>query len=129
MEGNENEFETIRSRPAKSGNCSYGDSVTIHETSKSRVSVTPFFIPRTTNTELAIRIATYGKVAGPQNYFLRPEKTISMGEEASRKLLHALTTHLRVAEAGEDGSFLVIKVAEGILLNFPGMTLHKSRRP
>jgi|SRR5579859_741741 len=113
MEGKESEFETIRSRPAKSGNCSYGDSVIIRETSKSRVLVTPFFIHRTSNTELAIRIATYGKVAGPQNYFLRPEKTISMGEEASRKLLHSLTTHLQVAEAGEDGSFLVIKVAEG----------------
>ncbi len=41
------------------------------------------------------------------------DKSLSLGEQAARKLLRALGSHLKVAESGEDGSYLVVRVSEG----------------
>ncbi|MGC1485794.1 MAG: Shedu anti-phage system protein SduA domain-containing protein [Candidatus Acidiferrum sp.] len=108
----ENEtFETIHSRPAKSGQVSYGDSILLHDSSRKRVLFVPFFVPHSDHRELAIKIVTYVKTGG----FAGPveNKSISLGEQSSRKLLHALRTHLQVAETGEDGSYILVRVAEG----------------
>jgi antiviral defense system Shedu protein SduA len=108
----ENEkFETINTRPAKSGHVSYGDSVLLHESSKRRVLLVPFFVPHTDHSELAIKIVTFVKTGG----LLVPaeNKSISLGEQSSRKLLRSLQTHLQIAETGEDGSYIVVRVSEG----------------
>ncbi|MGC1615542.1 MAG: hypothetical protein WA736_12715, partial [Candidatus Acidiferrum sp.] len=82
----ENEtFETIHSRPAKSGQVSYGDSILLHDSSRKRVLFVPFFVPHSDHRELAIKIVTYVKTGG----FAGPveNKSISLGEQSSRKLL------------------------------------------
>src|SRR5579863_9854615 len=113
MDEPKQDFETIRTRRAKSGKISYSDPVVLRDSSKRQVVVVPFFIPRTDRTELAIKIVSYLKQPPPISWAVIEEKSVSLGEEASRKLLSALKTHLKIAEIGEDGSFLLIRVSEG----------------
>ncbi len=104
-------FEMIHTRQARSGNVSFSDSVLLHESSKSRVLLVPFFVPRTDHTELAIKIVTYVKTKGVQTPV--ENKSISLGEQSSRRLLQSLQTHLQIAETGEEGSYIVVRVSEG----------------
>lgn len=113
MEKEQSELETIRRRQARSGRVSYGDPVVLHDSSKRRLVVVPFFIPHSDHTELAIKLTTYAKSSPPMHWAVLEDKSLSLGEAASRKLLSTLRTHLAVAESSEDGKFLVIKVAEG----------------
>lgn len=107
-------LETVRRRPAKSGNVSFSDPVILHETSKRRVVVVPFFIPHDDHpTELAVKVVTYRKSPPPMEWAVVEERSASLGEPAARRLLDVLRTHLRVAEANEDGNFLVIPISEG----------------
>jgi len=111
--GDGEELETIRRRQAKSGRVSYGDPIVLHDSSKKRLVVVPFFIPHTDHAELAIKLTTYAKARPPTDWAIVEEKSLSLGEAASRKLLSTLKTHLAVAESSEDGNFLVIRVSEG----------------
>ena len=100
-------------REAQSGNVSYGDAVVIHESNKSRVVMVPFYIARTIGTDLSIKIITYKKATPPTAWLAVEEKSISLNETASRKLLQAIREHLTVADGEGDGDYLLIKLAEG----------------
>lgn len=102
----------IRRREAKSGHVSYADPVILHETSKSRLVMVPFFVKRTSGTELPIKIISYTKAMGG----LVPveEKSVPIPADAARKLLRGLKDHLRIAEENADGSYMLIKVADGV---------------
>lgn len=113
MADSEKEIETINRREAKSGKVSYGDSVILHESSKSRIVFVPFFIPHSDHTELAIKLITYGKQAPPLDWAIVEEKSISINEPAARKLLSGLRSHLAVAEESQDGNYFIIRVSEG----------------
>jgi len=106
-----NEIGTIKRKKAASGKVSYGEAVVLHETSRSRVTFVPFFIPHSDSTELSIKITTYNKKK--DSWIVKEEKTITLNEAASRKLLTALGQHLEVAKSNEDGSYLLLKVTEG----------------
>lgn len=106
-------LDSVRRRPARSGRVDYGDPVILYDTSKRRVVVVPFFIPHSDHTELAVKLITYAKAPPPTDWAVIEEKSLSLGESASRRLLTALRTHLAVAESGEEGNFLVIRVSEG----------------
>jgi hypothetical protein len=108
----ESNFDTIRTRPAKSGRVNYGDPVILHDTTKSRVVMVPFFVQHTLHVELAVKIITYKKEK-LQDWALVEQKSVSLREDCSRKLLRALQTHLQVAETGETGSYIVVRVSEG----------------
>lgn len=60
-----------------------------------------------------MKLVTYDKAAPPEDWVLIEQKSISIGEASSRKLLATLRSRLAVAESGESGEFLVIRVAEG----------------
>jgi hypothetical protein len=109
----DNEVSTINRREASSGKVSYGDPVIIHETSKSRVILVPFFIPRSSGTDLSIKLVTHRKMPPPASWVVAEEKAISLNEAASRKLLNGLKEHLKVAEEDEDGSYILLRVTEG----------------
>jgi sirohydrochlorin ferrochelatase len=113
MQDEPQDFETIRPRPAKSGKVSFSDPVLLSDSSKKRVLVVPFFIHRTGHTELAVKVITYQKKSPPLDWAVVELKSLSLGEEAARRLLSALQSHLKVAESGEDGSYIVVRVAEG----------------
>lgn len=107
------DMETIHRRAAASGNVSFSDAVVLHETSKTRVTLVPFFIKHSNHTELAVKISTYRKGDGPLGWVLNEEKSLSLDEDASRKLLKALKDHLVVAAAEDDGNYLLLRVSEG----------------
>jgi hypothetical protein len=113
MEQEEHDLETVRRRPAKSGRVDYGDPVVLHDSSKRRLVFIPFFIRHSDHSELAAKLVTYEKAPPPDDWVLIEQKSISIGEACSRKLLTALRSRLAVAESGESGEFLVIRVAEG----------------
>jgi len=109
----EDTLQTIQRRVAKSKRVSFSDPIILHETHVKRVVLVPFYIPRTDGTDLAIKIVSYRKAEAPEAWGQVEEKSLSLNESASRKLLTGLKSHLRVAEEDADGSYILIKVSEG----------------
>ena len=103
----------IDRRPARSGNVSYSDSVVLHETSRSRVVLVPFFVQHSDRTELAVKLVTYRKANPPDSWFEVEEKSLSLQEQAARQLLKSLREHLAVARESTDGSYILLPVHEG----------------
>src|SRR5690348_11899718 len=97
------ESHAIVRRPAQSGKVSYGDSVILHESSRTRVVLVPFYIPRTHGTDLSIKIVTYRKAEPPNDWATVEQKSVSLDEAAARQLLAGIREHLRVAEEPLDG--------------------------
>lgn len=106
-------LETVLRRVARSGRVSYANPVVLHETSRSRVSFVPFFIPHSDHTELAGALVTEKKAPPPMDFVVVNKKSVSLSGDTTRNLLAALQKHLKVAEASEDGAYLLIKVEEG----------------
>ena len=113
MSSGEEKVASISRREAASGRVSYGDPVVLHETSRTRVQLVPFYVPRTNGTDLSVKIITYQKAPPPNDWAIIEEKSVSFNETTSRELLKALQTHLAVAAQGEDGDFIVIRASEG----------------
>lgn len=107
------EARTIQRREAMSGRVSYSDPVILHESTRQRVVLIPFYIRRSDGNDLSVKILTYGKVAPPLQWIVREEKSVSLNESAARRLLRALKEHLIVAEGDDDGKYLLIRVSEG----------------
>jgi len=112
MSNDSNKITPIRRREAKSGNVSYGDPIVLHDTSKSRILMIPFFIPRTEGTDLSIKIESFKKLKKDNLEVKSKDKFISLNERASRKLLTSLRDHLSVAKE-DDGNYLVVRISEG----------------
>lgn len=108
------EVTPIQRRRSRSGTVSFSDPVIIHESSRTRVALVPFFVNRSAGSELAIKIITYRKQPPPMDWMEIEEKSISLKEQASRNLLRALKEHLAIAEQDEDGDYIAIKVTEGV---------------
>jgi hypothetical protein len=113
MDDEPESLDTVLRRTAKSGKLSYADPVVLHETSRSRVSFVPYFIPHSDHTELAGAIVTEHKAPPPMDFVVVAKKSVSLQGTTARKLLQALKTHLKVAEADADGEFILIRAAEG----------------
>ncbi|MDB5923159.1 MAG: hypothetical protein JWN13_2095 [Betaproteobacteria bacterium] len=106
-------LQSVSRRTAKSGRVGYGDSVLLHESSRTRVLFVPFFIQHSDHTELASKIMTYAKQPAPFDWAIVDDKSVSLSEAATRRLLAGLRAHLAVTKENEDGSYLLIRVAEG----------------
>lgn len=105
-------ISSVQRKEARSGNVSYGTPIVIHETTRSRITCVPFFIPRSEGTDLAIKIISYRKDAS--GWVVMEEKSTSLQEPAARRLLKALRDNLAVADDdSDDGNYLVVRVSEG----------------
>jgi hypothetical protein len=109
----DNEITSIVRKEAASGRVSYGNALILHESSRTRISMVPWFIQHTGYTELAIKLQSFKKAPPPNDWVFVEEKSINLNGPASQRLLQALRDHLAVAEQGSDGSFLLLKVSEG----------------
>src|SRR5690606_33131165 len=109
MSTNEEDVSSISRREAASGRVSYGDPVILHDTTRTRIQLVPFYVPRSEGTDLSVKIVTYKKSPPPNDWVVLEEKSLSLNEAASRALLHALRTHLAVADQDEDGDYIVIR--------------------
>ncbi len=113
MTNESDQLGSITRRPAKSGRVSYGDPILLHESSRTRVVFVPFYIAHSDHTELAAKITTYSKRPPPMDWEVNEEKSISLSEAGTRKLLTSLKSHFAVAEENKDGNYLLIRIAEG----------------
>jgi hypothetical protein len=113
MAHDDENLQSISRRRAKSGRVSFGDPVILDESSRRRVVLVPFFIPHHDHTELASKIVTYKKSPSPFDWVVVEEKSVSLQEVATRRLLTGLKSHLTVAEENKDGSYMLIRVSEG----------------
>jgi len=104
---------SVERKPAKSGKVSYGEPVVLYESTRSRLVLVPFFIPHSDRTELAAKLITYGKQPAPLEWAVVEEKSISISEATTRRLLVALKTHLAVAQEDDDGTFLLVRIKDG----------------
>jgi hypothetical protein len=69
MPDNDGTVRSVSRRKAKSGQVDWGSPGLLHETSRSRVTLVPFFIPHTDCAELSIKILTHKK-ASPDDWIL-----------------------------------------------------------
>jgi hypothetical protein len=113
MEDSAQHPETIRRRQARSGKISYSDPIILDESSRRRVVAVPLFIPHSDHSELAVKLITYLKRPPPIEWDVVEENSLTLREDAARRLLNTLRIHLKVAESSGDGNYLVIRVAEG----------------
>lgn len=113
MPDSEEDVRSITREAAARPHVSYSPAVVLHETSRKRVVLVPFFIRRTDRTEFAVKIVTYRKAPPPNDWAVIEEKSVSLPEAAARVLYRALRDHLFVAGENKDGSFLVVRVSEG----------------
>jgi len=109
----EQDAKTVRRREARSGRVSYSDPAVLHESSRQRIVLVPFYVHRTEGTDLAIKITTYSKGDPPLQWVLREEKSVSLNEAAARQLLRVLREHLAIAQTEQNGNYLLIRVSEG----------------
>ncbi len=83
---------TVHRREASSRRVSFSDPVIIHESSRQRITLVPFYIPRSEGTQLAIRIQTYLKAPPPNEWVISGEKSLSLNGSAARTLSRELRT-------------------------------------
>jgi len=107
------DLRSINLREAKSGRVRYTDPILLHESSKQRIVMVPFFIPRTCGVDLAVKIQTYRKAAPPNDWVLVEHRSVSLREAAGRRLLLALKNHLAVADDGASENYILVRVSEG----------------
>lgn len=107
-----NELTTISRREAQSGKISYGSPIILHESTRTRQVMIPFYVRRTSGVEVAVKIQTYRKAPPPMDWNEVEDKSISLNQPAAQELLRALRQHFAVAQQDEDGNYVVIKVGE-----------------
>lgn len=104
----------IERKESNSGQVSYSDPITLHETSKTKIDFIPFYIPRSDGTDLAAKIVTYKKAPPPNDWMTKENKSISLNEKTARNLLKELKNHFAVAKnTDDDGNYILINVSEG----------------
>lgn len=104
---------TVVRRQAQSGRVSYGSPVILYDSSRKRVVLIPFYIPRTHGIDLSIKLVTYRKAEPPMDWTVVEEKSLSLDESAARLLLAGIREHLQIAREPDDGNYIVIRVSEG----------------
>lgn len=61
-----NTRNTHTRQQAANGNVEYGNTIVLHESSKTRVDLVPFYIPHSDHTGLSLKIVTYRKAEPPE---------------------------------------------------------------
>lgn len=112
MADDDPDVSALSKKEAQSRNVSYSDAQILHETSKTRIAVVPFYIHRSHGDEVAIKIQTFTKQPYPNDHILVDEKSVSLNDAATRKLQQVLGKHLAIA-GKDEGDYIVIRVSEG----------------
>jgi hypothetical protein len=101
-------------QPAQSGKLDYAAGVVLHESSQTRVTLVPFYIPHHTGpSELHAKIITYKKLRMPgAGWRAVEEKSVTLDAAALGLLLDAIKVHQLIAERSSGGQYIVIKTPE-----------------
>jgi hypothetical protein len=106
-------IDSVTRKEASSGRLSYGTPEILRDSKKYQVVLVPFYIPRSSGTDLSVKIITYRKQPPPNVWTVVEEKAVSLDEAAARKLLAALKKHLAVSDQASDGEYIVIRADQG----------------
>ena len=118
------DVHAVDRKGARSGRVSYADPIVLHETSRRQVLLVRFFIKRSFGTDIALRIVTYRKARPPFQWNAMEAKSLSLPEDAARRLLGVLKEHFAVAEGDEDGSYMLVRlVTRNSALMIPRLSL------
>jgi hypothetical protein len=106
------QITTMSRKKAASGKVDYS-TVVLHETSRRRVVLVPYYIPRSAGTDVAVKIQTYTKDDPPFGWVLSDDKSVTLDGAATRRLLGELRKALAVGDQSDEGDFLLIPVNKG----------------
>lgn len=107
MEPSQNANERVIERKlARSGNVSFGESITVHESNTKRVTLVPFFVTRSTGTDLSVKITDHRSLGA----YWSEKASISLTEADVRRLMVGLADHLEVASQPQDGTYVVLQL-------------------
>lgn len=106
-------LDSIDRKTAASGMVDYAKPVIIHETSRSRVDLVPFFIPHSDRSGLSIKLQSLKKAAPPLQWVEVEEKSLSLDEDATLALASALERLLAVTGQNSVGSYIALRVSDG----------------
>ena len=115
MKDSSKQIRKVKRKEAQSGRCSYAEPTVLYHSRKTKIVFIPFFIPSKSSegTHLTCKIQTY-RIEKPLGTFSYVEdKSVSLDEEATRKLFSCLKDSLAISGEDEDGNFIVIRVADG----------------
>ena len=103
-------IRAVRRVQASSGKVDYTAPVEIHDSTRSRIELVTFYIPRSEGTDVALKLIRYDK---KKTFGLVPDAEMNLNPAAGRRLLRALQEHQAIATEGGDGNYIVISVEEG----------------
>jgi len=109
MSDGNDDLAAIRRQPAQSGRLDYSEPSVLHDTTQKRLTLVPFYIPRTQGTDLSVKIVE----ERPSGKWGDKPKEISLDAAATGKLLAALRQYSVVSGAGREGDYLAIRVSDG----------------
>ncbi len=112
-EDKEDDFASIERKKSRSEKVDYGDPIVLHETSRTRVKLVPFFIKRTEGTSTSVKVITERKIKWPHDWAVVEEKSMTLNEPAGRQLLKGLKNVFAVAQEDEEGEYVVIRIGDG----------------
>lgn len=98
---------------AASGKIDYGKPVVLRETPKTKVQVLAWYITHTNHTETQIKIECFRKSGKESAWTPDGRKSLTLTEEASRRLLASLPPMLGLAEE-DTGHFIAIRTSGGV---------------
>lgn len=110
MSGSSEVNKVVR-KAAKSGKLDYAPSITLRETTRSRLCATAWFIPHSDRTEFSLKLEGFKK--GKDAWEEDKTKTLTLTEDASLQLLKFLKTHAPIASQSGTGEYLVVPMASG----------------
>lgn len=101
-------------RQAASGQVGYDKPVVLHETSKTRIEVMPYFISHSQHTGLKVRLSAHSKSQSPVwGETSKEDRQINLDEDATVRLREFLQQRMQVAAENEPGEYLLVRVSEG----------------
>lgn len=100
-------------KASSSGNVEYGEPVILSETSRSKVIARPWYIPHSDRTRLSLKIQTLRKADPPNSWIEVEEKSITLREDATEKLVAELPKFAAVAQQESTGDYLIVKLTDG----------------
>lgn len=108
-----NSDTTIQKRQAKSKKVATSDPSILHDTTRSRITLVPFYVPHKNGPdELCVKIIRSKKQAAGVFPQIVDDQAISLQGPATLALLKALQLNTEVSTQ-DDGSYLLIKVQDG----------------
>jgi hypothetical protein len=100
----------LRRVVASSGQVAYGDPVIIHDTLAKHIQIVPFYVPRSSGTELHAKIESWRKALG---FTVGQVHELSLTAADCLALYRMLSDHLEICKQAGEGNYIVLRLDDG----------------